>query len=87
MIVDALLSAFPTAASFYDFRDNDREISRRAIPGIIRHAHAHSVIETPTEAAFAAFLEKNEGVGGAKTPAGLSFPDVIETLASSRSWR
>jgi hypothetical protein len=85
MIVDALLSAFPTAASFYDFRDNDREISRRAIPGIIRHAHAHSVIETPTEAAFAAFLEKNEGVGGAKTPAGLSFPDVIETLAGSLS--
>ncbi|MDD4242519.1 MAG: hypothetical protein PHG54_13915 [Smithellaceae bacterium] len=85
MIVDALLSAFPTAASFYDFRDNDREISRRAIPGIVRYAYNHSVIETPTEAAFAAFLKKQDDRRETKTPAGLTFPDVLLTLAGPLS--
>jgi hypothetical protein len=86
MIINALLSAFPTVASFYDFKENDREISRRAIPGIIKYAFNHSVIETNSEAAFVAFLEKNGNADySRKLPAGLTFSDVLDTLSGNLS--
>lgn len=86
MILHGLLSAFPTVASFYDFQDNDREISRRATPGIIKYAFSHALIDSNTEAAFATFLEKNSPSGDCrKLPAGLTFSDVLEKLAGNLS--
>ena len=52
MSINSLLHAFPSVESYYDFKENDREISRRAIPGIIKYAFHHSIIETDSEAAF-----------------------------------
>lgn len=86
MSMNSLLHAFPTVASFYDFKESDREISRRAIPGIIKYAFNHSIIETATEAAFVAFLEKNSKTDrGHKLPAGLTFSDVLDTLSGNLS--
>ncbi len=86
MIMNALLSAFPSIASFYDFKENDREISRRAIPGIIRYAFDHAIIESNSEEAFVTFLTRH---GTADTPvrkpAGLAFSDVLDTLSGSLS--
>lgn len=85
-IIKALLNAFPTVASFYDFKDNDREISRRAIPGIVKYAFQNSIIDAATETAFVAFLEKNISTEEDRTlPAGLTFPDVLDKLAGNLS--
>jgi len=86
MIIESLLSAFPSVASFDDFKENDRDISRRAIPGIVKYAFDHAVIDANTEAAFVAFLEKNSRPdAGQGLPAGLTFPDVLEKLTGNLS--
>ncbi len=86
MIIESLLSAFPSVASFNDFKENDRDISRRAIPGIVKYAFDHSIIDANTEAAFVAFLEKNSCPdAGHGLPAGLTFPDVLEKLTGNLS--
>ncbi|MEE9910190.1 MAG: hypothetical protein K4571_00570 [Deltaproteobacteria bacterium] len=86
MVIDSLLSAFPSVASFNDFKENDRDISRQAIPGIIKYAFNHSLIDTGSEEAFVAFLEKNSpSSAGRKLPAGLTFSDVLEKLAGNLS--
>ncbi len=86
IIIKALQNAFPTAASFYDFKENDWEISKRAIPGIIKYASHHSIIDAANEAAFVAFLEKNTRTeDDRKLPVGLTFPDVLDKLAGNLS--
>lgn len=86
MSINSLLHAFPCVASFYDFKENDREISRRAIPGIIKYAFNHSIIETASEAAFVAFLEKYGKTDVSdKLPDGLTFSDVLNTLSGNLS--
>jgi hypothetical protein len=86
MIVNALLNVFPTVKSFYDFKENDREISRRAMPGVIKYAFNRGIIETNTEAAFVAFLEKNcKPDDERKLPVGLTFSDVLEKMAGNLS--
>ena len=86
IIIKSLLNVFPCVASFYDFKENDQEISRRAIPGIIKYAFNHSVIETNSEAAFVAFLEKYDKADTShKLPAGLTFSDIMDTLSGNLS--
>jgi hypothetical protein len=85
-IINALLNTFPSIASFYDFKENDREISRRAIPGIIKYAFSHSIIETNSEESFTAFLEKTGKTDcGHKPPAGLTFSGVMDKLSGNLS--
>ena len=86
MIIESLLSAFPSVASFDDFKENDRDISRHAIPGIIKYAFDHAVIDADTEDAFVAFLKKNcRPDADRKLPAGLTFSDVLEKLTGTLS--
>lgn len=87
MSINSLLHAFPSVVeSYYDFKENDREISRRAIPGIIKYAFHHSIIETDSEAAFVAFLEKYGKTDlSDKLPEGLTFSDVLNTLSGNLS--
>ncbi len=86
MSINSLLHAFPSVESYYDFKENDREISRRAIPGIIKYAFHHSIIETDSEAAFVAFLEKYGKTDlSDKLPEGLTFSDVLNTLSGNLS--
>jgi len=86
MIANALLAAFPTVTSFYDFKENDREISRRAITAVIKFAFSRTIIDANTEAALVAFLKKNCPPGtGRMLPAGLTFSDVLEKLAGNLS--
>lgn len=85
-IMNPLLNVFPNVASFYDFKENDREISRRALPGVIKYAFNHAIIDANTEEAFVAFLEKNSQADtGRKLPPGLTFSDVLEKLAGNLS--
>ncbi len=82
----ALLNAFPSAESFYYFKENDRDISRRAIPIIIKYAFTQSIIDAASEASFVAFLEKNSRAKNEwKLPAGLTFPAVMDKLAGNLS--
>ena len=84
--IKALQGLFPSIACFSDFRDNDREISRQAIPCIIRYAANAQVIETETEAAFMAFLQQNrERVVEPHCPEDFTFSDVLETLTGNQS--
>ncbi len=86
MSINSLLHAFPSVASYYDFKENDREISRRAIPGIIKYAFNHSIIETASEESLVAFLEKNGKTDATdKLPHGLTFSDVLNTLSGNLS--
>lgn len=86
MIIESLLCAFPSIASFNDFKENDGDISRRAIPGIVKYAFDHAVIDADSEAAFVAFLEKNSRPDADRgLPAGLTFPDVLEKLTGNLS--
>ena len=85
-VIKALLGAFPTAASFYDFKSNDREIARQAIAGILKFAYSNNVIARPSEAAFIAFLEKNKQADDQRMlPDGLTFHDVLDKLAGHMS--
>ncbi len=82
----ALQSLFPSAESFTDFRDNDREISRQAIPCIIRYAANAHVIETEAEAAFIAFLQQgSETVINPHCLEDFTFSDVLEALTGNQS--
>ncbi|MDD4241774.1 MAG: hypothetical protein PHG54_10110 [Smithellaceae bacterium] len=82
----ALRSMFPTTDSFLRFRDNDREISRKAIPSILRFAFHESVIAAESEKAFLDFLKKNRCPAGDRSlPPGLTFSDLIETLSEHLS--
>jgi hypothetical protein len=86
MSINSLLHAFPSVVSYYDFKENDREISRRAIPGIIKYAFNHSIIETASETAFVAFLEKYGKTDVTdKLPDGLTFSDVLNILSGNLS--
>lgn len=81
-IAKALLGAFPTLESFYDFKEIDWDISRSAIPGIVNYAYSHSIITEPSEMAFKEFLEKNSNINDTrKPPEGLTFADVLDKLS------
>jgi len=85
-VIKAMLSAFPSVESFSDFKENDREISRRAIPGILKFAFNHGVIDTAEESSFLAFLEKYAvAQNEVKLPPGITFPDVMDKLAGNLS--
>ena len=85
-IIKAMLNAFPSVESFQNFKENDREISRKAIPVMIKFAFNHSIIDAATETSFAAFLEKNAcHQDEKKLPQGLTFPDVLDKLAGHLS--
>jgi hypothetical protein len=45
VLMNALWNAFPSVASFNDFKEMDREVSARAIPRIIRFAYKNGIIE------------------------------------------
>jgi hypothetical protein len=84
--IKTLHALFPSMESFSDFRDNDREISRQAIPCIIRYAAKVHVIETETETAFMAFLQQNhETIVDPHYPEDFTFSDVLETLTGNQS--
>ena len=86
LLRNALINAFPTAASFTDFKENDREISRRAIPGIIKFAFRHKIITQETEEALMLFLEKNAAPAiGSPLQEGLTFPDILDILSGNLS--
>ncbi|HQL00841.1 MAG TPA: hypothetical protein PK090_08710 [Smithellaceae bacterium] len=86
LLRNALINAFPTASSFTDFKENDRDISRRAIPGIIHFAFKHKIIDRETEEALVDFLEKNAAADSV-TPLqeGLTFPDILDILSGNLS--
>ena len=85
-IKKALWGIFPTEASFLDFKENDPEISQRAIPGIIQYAFNQSIIETDSEKAFIDFLKKNNNPAiDRRLPDSLTFSDVLDTLADHLS--
>ncbi len=85
-LIKALLNAFPSLESFYDFKENDREIARRVIPVLMKYAFSHAIIDAPTEAAFIRFLEKNTPAQlKASLPPGLTFPVVLDKLAGNLS--
>jgi len=86
MIAKALLAAFPTVESFRKFKEDDREISRRATPCVIKSAFCHGVIDSNSEAAFVAFLKKHPRTEqDRKLPAGLTFTDVLGKMAGNLS--
>lgn len=86
MIANALLCAFPTVASFLDFKENDGEIARRAIPGIIKYAFQHAIIDTSSEEAFVDFLTRYGSPAAPNPPPpDLTFSDVLDTLSGSLS--
>lgn len=86
MIIESLLCAFPSIASFDDFRENDRDISRHAISGIIKYAFERAVIDADTEEAFVKFLKENcRPDADRKLPAGLTFSDILEKLTGNLS--
>lgn len=61
MIIESLLSAFPSVASFNDFKENDRDISRRAIPGIVRYALIMRSSTPPAKRPSRPFSKKTAG--------------------------
>jgi hypothetical protein len=82
----ALWAVFPSVASFLSFREDDREISQCAIPGIIQYAFNHSVIDIESEAAFIDFLKNSsKPTIDHRLPDGLTFSDVLNTLTDNRS--
>ncbi|MFO7570018.1 MAG: hypothetical protein R6W75_09490 [Smithellaceae bacterium] len=86
LLQNALLSAFPTADSFIDFKENDRDISRRAIPGILKYAARHKIIDAEKEEAFIDFLRKNAQPPSDKPlQAGLTFSDILDILSGNLS--
>ena len=86
LVRNALLGAFPSTASFIDFKENDREISRRAIPGIIKFAFRHHIIAQESEEALMDFLQKNAQPASDKPlQAGLTFSDVMDILSGNLS--
>ncbi|MFA5322751.1 MAG: hypothetical protein WC373_08765 [Smithella sp.] len=84
--VNSLCNAFPSVASFNDFKERDREVSSRAIPRIIKFAHKNGIIEEGTEKALIEFLANNNKIDIDKPlPEELTFSDVIEVLCGNFS--
>jgi len=84
--MNSLWSAFPSVASFIDFKKTDQEVSVRAIPRIIKFAHRNDIIKKETEKAFIEFLASNNKFDIDKPlPEELSFSDVIEILCGNLS--
>jgi hypothetical protein len=82
----ALGGIFPTVASFLNFKENDREISQRAIPGIIQYAFNQSIIDSDSEKAFIDFLNKNSNPAvDHRLPDSLTFSNVLDILADHLS--
>ena len=84
--INALWNAFPSVSSFLDFKEKDREVSKRAIPRIIDFVYKKNIIDERNEKAFLDFLAKNTKADLDKTlPEDLTFADFIETLCGNRS--
>lgn len=86
IIATALWNAFPSVASFHDFKELDGEISRRSISRIIKYAYENNIIEEESEQAFIKFLAGNNRVDIDKPlPEDLTFSDVIEIISGKTS--
>ncbi|KUG23360.1 hypothetical protein ASZ90_006852 [hydrocarbon metagenome] len=84
--MNALWNAFPSVASFIDFKETDREVSVRAIPRIIKFAYKNNIIPKETEKAFIEFLAGNKNIDIDKPlPEELTFSDVVDALCGSSS--
>ncbi|KQC08016.1 MAG: hypothetical protein APR62_05520 [Smithella sp. SDB] len=83
--MNALWNAFPSVASFIDFKETDREVSARAIPRIIKFAHKNNIIPKETEKAFIEFLAGNKADMHKQLPEELTFSDVIEIICGNSS--
>jgi hypothetical protein len=84
----ALRGMFPSAASFLNFKNQDPEISRAAIPAIVHFAATYAVIEKETEKELIDFLEDQSRKPFRRAiPKDVMFSDVIDELAENVSIR
>jgi len=85
-IAHSLWNAFPSVASFNDFKETDREISSKSIPQIIKFAYKNGIIAKETEKEFVEFIAGNHIVDTDKPlPEELTFSDVVEILCGNFS--
>lgn len=84
-IMNSLWNAFPSVASFNNFKEMDREVSARSISRIIKFAHQNGIIEKENEKAFIEFLANNKLDVEKPLPEELTFSDVIEVLCGNFS--
>ena len=84
--IKALRSMFPSAESFSDFKENDRETCCQANPAIIHYAFVHAVIDTESEKAFIDFLEQNcPKTVRRPVPDGHTFSNVLTAINGNSS--
>ncbi len=82
----ALQSVFPSAASFSDFKENDGEISRRAIPAILHYAFCQGALPAETEKALLNILPLDSCKSTVQSgPDSFTFSFVLDTLTGRQS--
>ena len=82
----ALLYMFPSSASFSDFKENDGEIARQAIPAVIRYAFANNVISEDNESSFFEFLKQNTPKAlNRQRPADHDFSSLLNVITRNYS--
>jgi hypothetical protein len=85
-IKKALLGIFPNIEAFLEFKQDDPEISNRAIPEFIKTACNNGLIKKENEDAFIAFLEENRSEPDKNDlPAGLTFEDLMRDITEGSS--
>jgi hypothetical protein len=84
IIINALLSAFPTIASYNDFKNIDSDISGKSIPALIKYVYKKGIIENSTEQALVDFLAANDKPESSP-PEDLTFDKVIDILSGKMS--
>lgn len=84
--IKALQCMFPSVESFSDFKDNDREISRRSISALIRYAYTHAVIDKESEKAFIDFLRQESPTDiRRRVPDCRTFSNVLSAVSENTS--
>ncbi|WP_300673812.1 hypothetical protein [Desulfoluna sp.] len=84
-IKEALLRAFPSPKSYFEFRDTDKKISSRAIPKFIDCALTSGLIKKNTESDFINFLASSNTSVSKSVSDEFTFEEVVEEVAQGAS--